>query len=157
MGQPVAVIEKPSATPGVVRYELNRTLTGMGHQRFASASEATGETPAAVLARRLFETGQVQAVHAYANVVTVDLKKGFLSDGLADVVRDLYVYYRPGVVPPSIEELMAAVDSGEPAAAVPSGDAAGGEVLSEAAKRVPAHLIERSRLARERWKTNAAE
>ncbi len=149
MGQPVAVIEKPSLTPGVVRFELNRSLTGMGHERYASAAEATGNTPGAVLARRLFETGRVGAVHVYANVVTVDLLKGFLAEGLLDVVRDLYVYYRPGVEPPSIESLMAAVEAPEAAASAGGGDAAA--AVSGAASRVPAHLLERSRLARERW------
>lgn len=144
MGQPVAVTEKPSTTPGVVRFELNRSLTGMGHERYASAGEATGNTPGALLARRLFETGQVGAVHVYANIVTVDLAKGFGSDGLSDIVRDVYVYYRPGVEPPSVESLMAAVEAPEAAAATPSGDG-GGAVIDS---RVPAHLIERSRAAR---------
>ena len=65
MGQPVAVTEKPSTTPGVIRFELNRSITGMGHERFASLAQATGNTPAAMLARRLFETEHVDAVHVY--------------------------------------------------------------------------------------------
>ena len=40
MGELVAVVEKPSATPGVVRFELNRSLSGMGHERFGSAADA---------------------------------------------------------------------------------------------------------------------
>ncbi|MDQ1372812.1 MAG: hypothetical protein QOJ09_150, partial [Actinomycetota bacterium] len=32
MGQPVAVVEKPMSEPNVVRFELNRSLTGMGHE-----------------------------------------------------------------------------------------------------------------------------
>jgi hypothetical protein len=32
MGQPVTVIEKPSSVSGVVRFETNRPLTGMGHE-----------------------------------------------------------------------------------------------------------------------------
>jgi hypothetical protein len=35
---------------------------------------------------------------------------------------------------------------------VASSTGEGGEELSEAAKRVPPHLLERSRAARERWK-----
>ena len=58
MGQLVAVTEKPSSSPGVVRFELNRALTGMGHEHFRSAEEAFGPRPAAELARRLFATGQ---------------------------------------------------------------------------------------------------
>ena len=153
MGQPVAVVEKPSTTPGVVRYEANRSLSGQGHDRFTSAAEAVGPTPTAELARRLFASGKVDAVHVFSNIVTVDVTKGYTSAGLGDIIRDLYQYWRPGMAPPSFEELVPAEDSA-PAA---SGDAGGGgdapaAALSEAAKRVPAHLLERSRLARERWK-----
>lgn len=147
MGQPVAVVEKPSTVPGVVRFEANRNLTGMGHERFAAAGDATGPRPAAELARRLFATGRVAGVHVYANQITVDLAKGHGSDGLADVIRDLYQYWKPGMAPPSFEDLVIP----EETAAAPAAADAGGDALSEAAKRVPAHLLERSRLARERW------
>ena len=147
MGELVAVVEKPSATPGVVRFELNRSLSGMGHERFSSPADAYGPTPSALLARMLFETGQVANVHVYANIVTVDLAKGMGSDGLADIVTEMYRYWKPGVEPPSFEDLQPE----EPAAEVSSGGDGDAE-LSEAAKRVPAHLLERSRAARERWK-----
>ena len=96
MGQLVAVSEKPSSTPGIVRFEPNRTFSGMGHERFGSVADAYGSTPSDELARRLFATGQVDAVHVMANIVTVDLLKGHRSDGLADVVRNLYQYWQPG-------------------------------------------------------------
>jgi len=32
MGQPINVVEKPSSTPGLARFEINRSLTGMGHE-----------------------------------------------------------------------------------------------------------------------------
>ena len=155
MGQLVAVEQKPSPLPGVVRFELNRTLTGMGHERFRSAAEAVGPTPAAELARRLFATDQVDAVHVYSNMITVDLAKDRTADGLSDIVRNLYRYWYPGMAPPSFEDLEPAADEtavtteGAPAAG------AGGEgeaALAEAAKRVPIHLLERSRAARDRWK-----
>jgi hypothetical protein len=149
MGQLVGVVEKPSSTPGVVRFETNRSLTGMGHEHFWSAADAVGPRPAAELARRLFDTGRVGAVHVFANIVTVDLHKGHTADGLDDVIRHLYQYWVPGVEPPSFDDLVAEEESGAPAAAVGGGDAE----LSEAAKRVPAHLLERSRAARERWKS----
>ena len=150
MGKLVAVTEKPSSLPGVVRFELNRVLTGMGHERFRSPAEATGPHPAAELARRLFATGKVAAVHVYSNIVTVDLAKGATSEGLADVVRHLYQYWKPGMAPPTFEDLQPE----EPAAAPAGGDGGGGgdDALAEAAKRVPMHLLERSRAARERWK-----
>jgi hypothetical protein len=110
MGQPITVDEKHAATPGVVRFELNRSLTGMGHERYPSADAVTGERIVDELARRLFATGKVAAVHIYSNVVTVDLAKGMDSAGLADLIHELFIYYRPGVVPPSDEELIAQVE-----------------------------------------------
>jgi hypothetical protein len=152
MGQPVAVTEKPSSSPGIVRFELNRALTGMGHEHFRSADDAFGPRPAAELARRLFATGQVEGVHVYSNIVTVDLATEQSASGLADVMRDLYKYWQPGMAPPAFEDVEPAEE--EPAGGAPAGggDAASDAALSEAAKRVPAHLLERSRAARERWK-----
>lgn len=148
MGQLVGVVEKPSSAPGVVRFELNRSLSGMGHERFRSATEAVGPRPSAALARTLFGTGKVSAVHIFGNMVTVDLEKGFDSEGLAELVREMYRYWKAGVEPPSFEDLQ---PDEPPAPAVDAGDGGDSE-LSEAAKRVPAHLLERSRAARERWK-----
>ena len=156
MGQMVAVTEKASTSPGVVRFELNRALTGMGHEHFTSAADAFGPRPAAELARRLFATGQAAGVHVYANIVTVDLAKGGSSTGMADVVRHLYQYWQPGMAPPTFEDLQ---PEEEPAAAgaapAATGDGEGDAALAEAAKRVPMHLLERSRAARERWKAKA--
>jgi hypothetical protein len=107
MGQPITVIEKPTAKPGIVRFETNRNLSGMGHERYHGAADATGDRPVDELARRLFAHGGVEAVHIYANVITVDLAKGSSSEGLADVIQELFVHYVPGVVPPTDEELLA--------------------------------------------------
>jgi len=146
MGQLVGVVEKPSSRRGVVRFELNRSLTGMGHEDFSSADDAVGAEPSASLARQLFATGQVAGVHVYANMVTVDIEKGHDSDGLADIVREMYRYWKPGVVPPEFDDLPA-----EEPAAVESTGGEGDGAMSAAAKLVPAHLLERGRLARERW------
>jgi hypothetical protein len=110
MGQPITVVEKPSATPGVVRFDLNRSLTGMGHERYRTRDDATGDRIVDELVRRLFDTGKVGGVHVYSNVITVDLLKGMDSAGLAGVIHDLFIYYTPGVVPPSDEELIAQVE-----------------------------------------------
>ena len=147
MGQPVAVEQKAGGTSAIIRFETNRSLTGMGHERFASAAEAKGTRPAAVVARRLLESGQVSWVHVYGNMVTVQLASGATQSGLDTIVRDLYQYWKPGMTPPSVEELMAQMPAeAAPAAAAPSAD--GGPSLDP---RVPAHLWERSRLGRERW------
>jgi hypothetical protein len=151
MGQLVGVTEKSSATRGVVRFETNRTISGSGHEQFRTVADAYGNTPSDELARRLFATGQVGGVHVMANIVTVDLVKGHDSSGLADVVRDLYQYWHPGMEPPVFEE--GAADEADAGASAGDAGAGGGgdAVLSEAAKRVPSHLLERSRAARARW------
>ena len=148
MGQQVAVIERPSTQPGVVRFETNRSLTGMGHERFISVLEATGPRPAATIARQLLATGKVDSVHVYGNMVTVELARGYTSAGLADVVRDLYQYWKPGMEPKVFEEV--APDASVAATAAPSG--AGGGADSEFLRLVPAILVERSRAAMAKWK-----
>ena len=111
MGQPITVTEKPTAKPGVVRFETNRNLTGMGHRRYTSPADAIGDKSVDALARLLFERGGVDAVHVYGNVVTVDLTKGTTSDGIAELIHDLFVHYRPGVLPPTDDELIAQAGS----------------------------------------------
>jgi hypothetical protein len=151
MGQPVAVTEKPTPRPGLVRFELNRSLTGMGHERYTAPDQVIGDKTSAELARRLFATGKVDAVHLYQNVVTVDIKKGFTPDGLADIVENLYIYWVPGREVPVLE---APAEEAPAAAAAPA--ASGGEApASAAASRVPAHLLERSRAALERARAKA--
>ena len=98
MGQQITVIEKPSAAPGVVRFETNRSLTGMGHERYRSGEEVHGDRPPDELARRLFARGGIDGIHIYSNVITVDLAKGARSDGLQELIHELFTFYRPGVV-----------------------------------------------------------
>jgi hypothetical protein len=107
MGQPITVTEKQTATPGVVRFETNRNLTGMAHERFKGAEDAVGARPVDDLARQLFAHGGIDGIHVYGNIITVDLAKGSTGEGLADVIHELFVHYRPGVVPPTDEELLA--------------------------------------------------
>ena len=156
MGQLVAVTEKPSLSPGVVRYELNRALTGMGHEYFGTSADAFGPRPAAELARRLFATGRVASVHVYANIVTVDLEKGATSSGLGDVVANLYRYWQPGMQPPTFEDLQPEEEAAAADGPAADGDGSGDTALAEAAKRVPMHLLERGRAARERWMAKQA-
>jgi hypothetical protein len=99
MGQPITVTEKPTTQAGVVRFELNRSLTGMDHERYRSPADAAGNRPPDVLARRLLEHGGIDAVHVHGNVVTVDLSEGAKPDGLADTIRDLFIHYTEGVEP----------------------------------------------------------
>ena len=111
MGQSITVVEKPSARPGIVRFETNRSLTGMGHERYTSRDDATGDRPVDELARRLFDHGGVDAVHVYSNVITVDLSKGARGEGLRDTIERLFIHYVPGVRPPTDEELTAEAEA----------------------------------------------
>lgn len=158
MGQLVAVTEKPGATAGIVRFETNRSFTGMGHERFTSEADAWGPSPSAEVARRLFATGRVEGVHVYSNMITVDLMNGHTSEGMADMIRELYRYWKPGMQPPTFEDLQPD-EAGDETAAGEVADGGGVAVegdagLTAAAKLVPLHLLERGRAARERWRTS---
>ena len=147
------MVEKPSSIPGVIRLEANRTLTGQGHEVFRSVGDAVGPRPAAELARRLLASGQVESVHVYSNIATVNLHRGFTGAGLDVVLRDLYQYWTPGKEPQTFdapaEEAAAA-----PAAGGDAGGAGAGGADSEYLRRVPALLVERSRAALAKWQAN---
>ncbi len=107
MGQPITVVEKPSSRTGVVRYETNRALTGMGHERYRAGDEILGTAPADELARRLFDRGGITGVHVNGNVVTVELTEAE-AEGIDEVIASLYLYWVEGVEVPSDDELMGA-------------------------------------------------
>ncbi|MEQ8840069.1 MAG: hypothetical protein RIB98_03740 [Acidimicrobiales bacterium] len=109
MGQPVTFLSTTSPKPGILRFELNRSLTGMGHERYKDGDEILGDRPPDVLARRIFESGDVAAVHIYGSMVTVTLASTESGD-LETILSGLYTYYVPGVEIPSDEELIAMVE-----------------------------------------------
>lgn len=99
MGQPITVVETPSATnPAVVRFETNRPLSGMGHERYEDPPSELRQRPVDELARRLFANGGVEKIHINGSVVTVTLGGGQTSAGLGDIVRHLFLHY--GDTPP---------------------------------------------------------
>ena len=144
MGQPVVVTQKPTRDPKVVRFEANRLFTGSGHERYTvSAGVGRASTPTAVLAGRLFDAGKATYVHAFGNLITVELAAGQSADGLESIIRDLYQYWKPGMEPPSFEDFVAE-EAAAPAAAPSDGSAPAGD------PRIPAHLVERAAAARAR-------
>ena len=153
MGQLVSVIERPSSHPGMVRFEANRNLTGMGHEEFATAADAIGPRPAAALARQLLATGHVDKVHMFGNIVTVELARGFTADGLSDVVRDMYQYWKPGMEPSYEEPPAEAAPAGDSGAAAAGGGGGGGG-QSPYELRVPSVLRDRSAAALAKWRAN---
>jgi len=152
MGQQVAVVEKPSPRPGLLRLETNRSLTGMGHERFTSMQQAVGPRPAAAVARQLLSTGKVDSVHVYGNIISVDIAKGYTAEGLADLVRNMYQYWKPGMEMPTFDTAVEEV----PAAVAGGGDtAAGGAVESAYTRLVPQLLRDRSAAALARWNASS--
>ena len=97
MGQLIKVTERRGTKRGRLVFDLNRSLTGMGHERYRSLADVVANRPCDVLARRLLEQPGVRAVHIYSNVVTVELAPGASGDGLIDIITDLFTYYREGV------------------------------------------------------------
>lgn len=118
MGQPINVVEKPSRTPGIARFEINRSLTGMGHERYASADAIVDNRAVDELARRLFASGGVTWVHVNSSVITVALADGWAGGQLLDVIRGLYIYY-----PPADDPGPASAVSAAPGEEATSGDA----------------------------------
>ena len=116
MGQPVTFLRTSSPRRGVIRFELNRTITGMGHEHYKAGNEVIGGRPVDELARRLLATGKLSAVHIYGSVVTAELADADADEGeLADAdkaafeeaITKLYTHYLPGVEVPSDEEISA--------------------------------------------------
>ena len=118
MGQPINVVEKPSRTPGIARFEINRSLTGMGHERYASAEDIVDNRAVDELARRLFATGGVTRVHVNSSVITVALADGWAGEQLLEVIRGLYIYYPPAEDP----------GAGSAVSRTPGEEATGGDV-----------------------------
>lgn len=151
MGQQVSVTALASR-PGILRFEANRNFTGMGHENFASLTEARGDRPAAVVARRLLETGKVDGVHVYGNIISIDLARGSNGDGLDQVVANMYQYWTPGRDLPSFDA------PADEAPAAGGGDAGGGGGAgagpSQYELRVPELLRQRSAAALQRLKPN---
>lgn len=102
MGQPVTVVQKTSSSPGILRFEINRSITGMGHERFSSLDDIVDDRPVDELARRLlaFEGCKVERIHVNSNVITLEVA-GTGTAGLHKVIEDLFLYYRPGVRVPT--------------------------------------------------------
>ena len=120
MGQSIVVNEKPSSIPGVVRFETNRALTGMDHERYLAGAEVWGNRPPDELARRLLTKPSVAGVQINGNMVTVDLAKGFDSTGLLEIIENLYRFY-PDAAPADAAAPVAdaeAVAAAEPVADV---------------------------------------
>jgi len=102
MGQPITVVEKSSSNPAIVRFETNRPLSGMGHERYAEPPSELLDRPVDEVARRLFAAGGVERVHINGSVVTVTLGRGRTGAGLGDIIRQLFLHYADQPAAPEV-------------------------------------------------------
>lgn len=132
MGQPITVVEKRSRRPGIVRYEINRSITGMDHEVYDRGQTITGNRPPDELARRLLGRGDIDRVSINSSVVTVMLARGAEPSGLLDTIRDLFRFY-PDVVAGAEAAVGDEPAAGsEPAGTEPAGSAPAGAADAEA-------------------------
>jgi hypothetical protein len=121
MGLAINVKEYPTNTPSVVRFEADRGLTGMAHERYSSLADIIFDRPPDRLAKALLERGGVRNVHIYGNEITVTLEAGANTSGMADLITNLFIHYREGVQPSILVdengEMVGAEGAGEPAEA----------------------------------------
>ena len=89
----ITVTARAGARPEVRFFDLDRSLTGMAIERYASADDVHGGRPPDVLARRLFGLGATH-VTVYSNVVTVRAGDWSALEATAvDLCEHLMEYY----------------------------------------------------------------
>ena len=71
MGQEITVTARQGASPTIMMFDCNRSITGMAIERYASLEDTEGARPPDVLARRLFDLGATR-VTVYSSAVTVE-------------------------------------------------------------------------------------
>jgi hypothetical protein len=114
MGKPVQIVGIRHPRPSVVRFEIDRSLTGTGHEQYDAKPVGNVVRPPDVLAVALFDTGLVSSVHVFSNVITISRAVNAGSspgptgtgnvewseiDKLQEVIEKLFVHYLPGVIP----------------------------------------------------------
>jgi hypothetical protein len=97
MGQLIAVTARAGASPSVRIFELNRSLTGMAIERFASVADVKegGHRPPDVLARRLFDLG-AKSVTVYSSAVAMTADPGqwdALEPRVVETIEHLFGFY----------------------------------------------------------------
>src|SRR2546429_5581141 len=97
MGQFITVTVRTGASPAVRIFDLNRSLTGMAIERYASVDDVKegGDRPPDVLARRLFDLGAT-SVTVYSSAVAVTADEGqwaALEPKIVEIIEHLFGYY----------------------------------------------------------------
>jgi hypothetical protein len=97
MGQFITVTVRPGASASVRIFDLNRSLTGMAIERYASIDDVKqgGDRAPDVLARRLFDLGAT-TVTVYSSAVSVTAPaEGWddLEPKVVETIEHLFGYY----------------------------------------------------------------
>lgn len=95
MGQEITVTGRLGASPTVMMFDCNRSITGMEIERYVSIDETHGSRPPDVLARRLFDLGATR-VTVYSSTVTVEApadRWDELAAKVEETIRNLFGYY----------------------------------------------------------------
>lgn len=95
MGQEITVAARRGASPSVMIFECNRSITGMAIERYTSIDDAHGSRPPDVLARRLFDLGTTR-VTIYSSAVTVEAppeRWPDLEPQVEHAIQHLFGYY----------------------------------------------------------------
>src|SRR5262245_40412117 len=95
MGQAITVMVTAGASASMRIFTLNRSITGMAIERYASVSDVKHGRPPDVLARRLFDPGPA-AVTVYASAVTASAAAERWADRepkVVETIEHLFGYY----------------------------------------------------------------
>lgn len=95
MGQEITVTSHAGASPSVMIFECNRSITGMAIERYASVEDTEGSRPPDVLARRLFDLGATR-VTVYSSAVTIEAPSERwpeLTPKVEHTIQHLFGYY----------------------------------------------------------------
>ncbi len=114
MGNPVTVVVKPSSRQGVLSFELNRSITGMGHRSYFFTdqkiidsatnrilpNESEDADIADMVARQIFKLcpDNAKSVHINSNIVTLQLLNSgaeAVSDQISEMLTEMFLHYKP--------------------------------------------------------------
>lgn len=105
MGQLITVTARAGSSPSVRIFDLNRSLTGMAIERYASAADVKegDHRPPGVLAKRLFDLGATSVTVYSSSVVVVAPPErwvvappeqwGTLERQIIETIEHLFGYY----------------------------------------------------------------
>jgi hypothetical protein len=95
MGQEITVTARQGASPTIMMFDCNRSITGMAIESYASLPDTDGARPPDVLARRLFDLGATR-VTVYSSAVTVEAPEAAwpeLEGKVEEAIQHLFGYY----------------------------------------------------------------